>query len=84
MVGKILRVNLLSGQWMLERIDSNVAEMFIGGIGLASKILFEETGPGIQPLSPENIIIISPGLLSGSDAPTAYRTEVTTKSPLPE
>jgi len=67
---------------MLERIDSNVAEMFIGGIGLASKILFEETGPGIQPLSPENIIIISPGLLSGSDAPTAYRTEVTTKSPL--
>ena len=82
MVGKILRVNLLSGPWMLERIDSNVAEMFIGGIGLASKILFEETGPGIQPLSPENIIIISPGLLSGSDAPTAYRTEVTTKSPL--
>lgn len=42
-VGKILRVNLLSGQWMLEEIDSNVTKMFIGGIGLASKILFEET-----------------------------------------
>jgi len=56
--------------------------MFIGGIGLASKILFEETGPGTQPLSPDNVIIVSPGLLNGTDAPTSYRAEITTKSPL--
>ena len=79
---KILRVDLSNHHWIVEEIDPAVVEMFIGGIGLASKILFEETGPGTQPLSPDNIIIISPGLLNGSDAPTAYRTEVTTKSPL--
>jgi aldehyde:ferredoxin oxidoreductase len=82
MAMKILRVNLSDGRSVLEEVDPTLINMFIGGIGLASKILFEETRPETQPLSPDNIIVISPGLLDGSAAPTAYRTEITTKSPL--
>jgi aldehyde:ferredoxin oxidoreductase len=81
-IGRILRVDLSDGQWISEEIDLNIIKKFIGGIGLASKILFEETGPKVEPLSPENIVIISAGLLNGTDAPTAYRSEITTKSPL--
>jgi aldehyde:ferredoxin oxidoreductase len=82
LVGKILRVNLSTGRWTVENIDLFLIKMFMGGIGLAAKILFEETGPDVDPLSSENVVIISAGLLNGTGAPTAYRTEITTKSPL--
>lgn len=81
-LGKILRIDLSSRKWSFEEIDSNLIRMYLGGIGLASKILYEETGPQTDPLGPENVVIISAGLLSGTDAPTSYRSEVTTKSPL--
>jgi aldehyde:ferredoxin oxidoreductase len=81
-VGKILRINLTEGKWVEQGIKPETVQSFLGGIGLASKILFEETGPQSDPLGPENIVIVSAGLLDGLDAPTAYRTEVTTKSPL--
>jgi aldehyde:ferredoxin oxidoreductase len=82
MVGKILRVDLSRRQWVKEIVDPGLVKMFIGGIGIASKILFEETGPETDPLGSENVVIISPGLLNGTSAPTAYRTEIMTKSPL--
>lgn len=81
-VGKILRINLTEGKWTGEKIKLQTVQSFLGGIGLASRILFEETGPQTDPLGPENIVIVSAGLLDGLDAPTAYRTEVMTKSPL--
>jgi len=81
-LGKILRVDLSSRKWRFEEIDSDLIRMYLGGIGLASKILYEETGPQTQPLSPENVVIVSAGMLNGTDAPTSYRSEVTTKSPL--
>jgi aldehyde:ferredoxin oxidoreductase len=80
--GKIVRVDLSNRMWILEDIDPEMIKKFIGGIGLASKILFEETGPHVDPLSPQNIVIVSAGLLNGAEAPTAYRSEITTKSPL--
>ena len=81
-VGKILRVDLSKGEWIREEIEAEVIRTFIAGMGLALKILFQETGPQVEPLSPENIIIVSAGLLNGTDAPTAYRAEVMNKSPL--
>jgi aldehyde:ferredoxin oxidoreductase len=80
--GRILRVDLSSGRWKLETLNPETRHTYLGGIGLASRILYEETGPQVDPLSDENIVVISAGLLNGTDAPTAYRTEVTTKSPL--
>lgn len=45
-------------------------------------MLYDEVGPEVDPFSPDNIVVISPGALNGTNAPTACRTEVTTKSPL--
>jgi len=38
--------------------------------------------PATDPLGPENVVLFSPGLLTGTEAPTSPRIEVTTKSPL--
>ncbi len=80
--GKILNVDLSTGGITRQPLDMDLARKFIGGMGLAAKILYDEIGPQIDPLSPENIIIFSAGPLAGTEAPCSGRTEVTTKSPL--
>jgi aldehyde:ferredoxin oxidoreductase len=80
--GRILRVDLSRREWKFEEIPPEVIRDYLGGIGLAARILFAETGPSADPFGPENVVIVSAGFLNGTEAPTAYRAEVTTKSPL--
>ena len=65
-----------------EQIDPQLAKMFMGGLGFNAKILYDEVGPNVDPLGPDNIVVISPGALNGTGAPTTCRTEISTKSPL--
>jgi len=60
-MGKILHVDLSSRQMRVEELTDEVAEKYIGGSGLGAKILFEETSPTTDPLSPENILIFATG-----------------------
>ncbi len=56
--------------------------MFLGGKGLAAKILYNELPPNINPLADENILIINTGPLTGTGAPSSSRFNISTKSPL--
>ncbi|NYE56668.1 aldehyde ferredoxin oxidoreductase family protein [Carboxydothermus ferrireducens] len=80
--GKVLRVNLSTGEIKKEPLDMEVAKKFLGGRGLGSYILSKEIDPAVDPLSPENKIIFATGPLTGSSAPTSGRYMVVTKSPL--
>jgi len=80
--GKILRVDLTSRTYRTEELDPQVATAYLGGAGLGIKLLYDTMRPGLDPLSPENVLIFTPGPLTGSDAPCASRMAVTTKSPL--
>ena len=79
--GRALIINLPS-KVTKNLLDPQLLRMFYGGLGLNSKILYDEVGPGVDPLSPDNIVVASPGALNGTNAPTTCRTEITTKSPL--
>ncbi len=81
-VGRILRVDLSRKIWEAEEIPPEVIHDYVGGLGLAVRILCAETGPTTDPFGPENVLIVSAGFLNGMDGATAYRAEVTTKSPL--
>ncbi|UCC33250.1 MAG: aldehyde ferredoxin oxidoreductase family protein, partial [Candidatus Bathyarchaeota archaeon] len=81
-VGKILRVDLSHKKTSSEDLNTQWARMFIGGKGLGAKYLFEELKPNTDPLSPENVMIIMTGPLTGTTAPCASRYAVLTKSPL--
>ena len=63
--GKILRINLTTGEIRKEDLPENLARKFIGGRGLASKILFDELDPKVDPLSPDSVhlMIISSNLM---------------------
>lgn len=80
-VGKILRVDLTKGDYVEEELDVNLAKKFVGGRGLASKILFDEIDPMIDPLSPGNKLIFATGPATGA-ALGGSRYMVVTKSPL--
>jgi len=80
--GKLLRVNLSTGEIKTEQLDFALSRMFLGGRGLASKILYDEIDPKVDPLSPENKIIFAAGPLTGTNAPTGGRYMVITKGPL--
>ena len=80
--GKILRVNLSDKSFKVEDLDLNVAKKFIGGRGLGTKLYMDEVCPTIDPLSPENKVVIASGPLTGASVPTGCRYMVVTKSPL--
>lgn len=79
---KLLRVDLTSGTVTTEEFGQDKIERFIGGRGIASKILYDEVPPEVGPLDPENRLIFAPGALHGTGVPTASRTTVTCRSPL--
>lgn len=81
-IGKILEVNLSAKQVVAVDLEEKLVRNFLGGIGLGIKILYDEVGPYVDPLSPDNIVIIATGPLSGTKAPANGRTETVTKSPL--
>ena len=79
---RILRVNLSNKQISEEELPNNLSEILIGGKGLGAYLLTRELKPGIDPLSPENRIILATGPLQGSVVPICGRYCVVTKSPL--
>ena len=80
--GKIIEVDLSDGNIQKKDADPALARKYLGSLGFSSEILYRETGPGVDPLGPENIIIMAAGPLTGTAAPFNGRLEITTKSPL--
>lgn len=80
--GKVLRINLTEKQIKLEDLDMNLARKYLGGRGLATKIFMDEVDPNVEPLSPENKLIVASGPLTGTTVPTGGRYMVITKAPL--
>lgn len=81
-VGKILRVDLTNKNYQVEDLDEVLARNYIGGRGLATRMLYDEINPAIDPLSHENKLIFATGPLTGTGAISGSRYMVVTKSPL--
>ncbi len=81
-MGKILRVDLTNGTWKKEDLDLDVGKKYLGSRGLGVKIMMDEVPANVDPLSPENKLIIASGGLTGAPVPTSGRYMAITKSPL--
>src|SRR5512140_1886631 len=80
--GRILRVDLTTRTHRAESFSEEFARTWVGGRGFAVKILFDELKPGIDPLGPENKLIVALGPISGIPAPNTGKAVVAAKSPL--
>ena len=81
-VGKLLRVNLTNNSITVENLSGRLTDQFLGGRGLASKVLYDEVDAQVEPLSPENKIIFMTGPLTGTGVIGGASYVVVTKSPL--
>ncbi len=80
--GKALVVDFSSGAIRTEEIPARVFRMFLGGWGLAAKFAWDLIPKGADPLGPENVVTMTPGLLTGTGIPTASKTAFSFRSPL--
>jgi aldehyde:ferredoxin oxidoreductase len=80
--GRLLNVDLSSGQVGIETFDEAFARDYLGGNGFAIRLLYERLAPGIDPLAPENMLVFAVGPVTDTLVPGATRCCVGTKSPL--
>jgi len=82
--GKVLRVDLSSGQRTTESPDEITLRRYIGGSGLGAKFLYDEVPPDVKWSDPENHLILCGGPLSGTRVPGSGTFSVVTKGALTE
>ena len=79
--GRDIWIDLTEGKVEVREGNIKFYEDFLGGMGVHLRILWDILPPKIDPLSPENPIIIGAGPLVGTGAPGATRLIGTTKYP---
>lgn len=79
---KLLYIDLTSEKKYVKPLDMGIAQKFLGGKGLAAKILYDEMKPRIDPLGPENMIVLATGPLTGVPISGTTKIIMATKSPL--
>ena len=68
---RVLYVDLASGRTYVKPLNMDYAKKYIGGIGLAMRYWLDNTKSGVEPLSPDNSLVLALGPVSGTMFPTA-------------
>ena len=78
---RILKINLSDQGYQVDTVDDSILEKYLGGKGLSTYLLLKNNPPGVDPLSPENHVIVATGPVSGSSIWGSCRYGIYTKSP---
>ncbi len=79
--GKVLNVNLSTGEITAEHLPDEMYRKYLGGYGLGARMLLDRVPKGADPLGPENMLGIFPGLMTGTPL-FGQRYQAVCKSPL--
>jgi aldehyde:ferredoxin oxidoreductase len=79
---RIIEVNLTKNFISIKKLEENLFRNYLGGSGLAAKLLYDELQPNLSPLHPDSPLLFFSGLLTGTPIPTACKLSVCAKSPL--
>lgn len=80
--GRILHVDLTTKSFFVEELSEERVRKFLGGAGFVISTLYDLIKPGIDALSPDNVLALFPGSFTGTLAPCASRIAFGAKSPL--
>jgi len=80
--GKLLVIDLETKTVEVNEIDADHLREFIGGSGLACRILFDLVDGSIDPLGKNNPLVFMTGPFTGTDIPTGARSSICAVSPL--
>ncbi len=79
-MAKILRVNMTDRTVEYQEVPEEYRTL--AGRGFTSTLVYNEVPPNAHPLGPNNKVVLSPGIVTGTAAPTSSRISVGAKSPL--
>ncbi len=80
-MGKVLDVDLSAGTIGEYPVSDEDRKKFLGGRYLSTKILWDALPRGVDPLSPDNLLIVMTSPLTGTGAPSTSRYDISSKSP---
>ena len=80
--GYYLEVDLTKGKVHKKEMEKEWARLYLGGSGVAAKILWDRTGPETDPLGPDNVLVVGTGPLTGAMFSPSGRMMFAAKSPL--
>jgi aldehyde:ferredoxin oxidoreductase len=80
--GRLLQIDLTSGQSSWGELEESRLRAFLGGLGLGASLLLDYAPPGVEPFSPDNPLILTSAPLVGTGLTTTAKFGVVTKSPL--
>ncbi len=81
-MGQVLKIDLTTRETSEFPWTDEEREMYLGGKIMAAKILYDSLEPGTDPVSPDNVMVVSTGPLTGTGAPSSSRFNVSALSPL--
>ena len=79
--GSILFVDL-SERKISKEPTSSYTRLFLGGRGIDDKLFYDHIASGVDPLSPQNVIVFGAGPLAGTCLPSSGRLDIMSKSPM--
>ena len=75
----ILYVDLSSEEVWRESLSRDELARYLGGRGVAARLLWDQVGPETNPLDEDNLLIFAPGSLTGTHAPNSGRMTISAK-----
>ncbi|MCK9246122.1 MAG: aldehyde ferredoxin oxidoreductase family protein [Anaerolineaceae bacterium] len=80
--GKILHIDLKTKKNWVENKPEEWYKLWIGGVSMASRLLWENIVPGCDPLDDGNPICFANGIFTGTPVPVGGKFGLASKSPL--
>jgi aldehyde:ferredoxin oxidoreductase len=80
--GRLLQIDLTSGQSSSCELEESRVRAFLGGLGLGTSLLYDYAPSGAEPFAPANPLIFTSAPLVGTGLTTTAKFGVVTKSPL--
>lgn len=80
-MGTNLEIDLSQGKIEKEEGDSQLYETYLGAKGTNAKLLWDRVPPEVPAFSPDNLLLIGTGILTGTIVPSANRAGFTFRSP---
>jgi aldehyde:ferredoxin oxidoreductase len=81
-LGRILEIDLSAGKWKFLPYPDDLLWKYLSGRGFNVQYLYNHMPPDVDPLGPDNILLLSCGLLTGTAAPASARLHINARSPL--
>jgi len=79
---KIAYIDLSNGKVVQKPIPKEMRTFYLGGRGINAYLLYNHIKPKIDPLTPENTLLVGAGLLGGIPCLGSGRCDIAAKSPL--